>query len=144
MWEYSKKILDHFKNPRNYGKMKNPDGAGREGNVRCGDVLELYIKVRDNKIQDIKFLTFGCIAAISISSILTEMVKGKTIEEAKKLTAPDILKKVGILPPTKYHCSVLGIQALKAAIEDYESRIKSQGQKKNKNSKKQTQRAGKK
>jgi len=124
MWEYSQKLLDHFKNPRNYGQMENPDGVGREGNPKCGDVLELYLKVRENKIQDIKFLTFGCIAAIGISSILTELVKGKAIEEAKRLTAKDVLKEVGVLPSNKYHCSVLGIQALKAAIADYEQKQK--------------------
>jgi nitrogen fixation NifU-like protein len=126
MWEYNKKILDHFKNPRNYGKMENPDGIGREGNVRCGDVMELYIKVRDNRISDIKFLTFGCIAALGTSSVLTEMVKGKTIEEAKKITSQDLAKEVGGLPPIKIHCSVLGAKALKAAIEDYEKKSKVQ------------------
>jgi len=135
MFQYSQKLLDHFKNPRNYGKMKNPDGVGREGNPQCGDVMELYIKVRDNRISDIKFLTFGCIAAIGISSMLTELVKGKKIEEAKRLTAKDVLKEVDVLPPNKYHCSVLGIQALKAAIEDYESKLKPQGKKEIKNQK---------
>lgn len=124
MFQYSQKLLDHFKNPRNYGKMKNPDGVGREGNIHCGDVMELYIKVRDNRISDIKFLTFGCIAAIGISSMLTELVKGKTIEEAKKITSQDLAKEVGGLPPIKYHCSVLGAKALKAAIEDYEQKVK--------------------
>jgi nitrogen fixation NifU-like protein len=129
VWEYSKKLLDRFKNPRNYGKMKNPDGIGREGNPKCGDVMELYIKVRDNKISDIKFLTFGCIAAIGTSSVLTEMVKGKTLEEAKKITSQDLAKEVGGLPAIKIHCSVLGIQALQSAIKDYESKSKIKSQK---------------
>jgi len=124
MFQYSQKLLDHFKNPRNYGRLENPDGVGREGNIHCGDVMELYIKVRDNRISDIKFLTFGCIAAIGTSSVLTEMVKGKTIEEAKKITSQDLAKEVGGLPPIKYHCSVLGAKALKAAIEDYEQKVK--------------------
>jgi len=124
MFQYSQKLLDHFKNPRNYGRMKNPDGVGREGNPQCGDVLELYIKVKNNKITDVSFLTFGCIAAIGISSILTEVVKGKTLEEAKKITSQALLKEVGEVPSLKYHCSVLGIQALHSAIKDYESNIK--------------------
>jgi len=123
MWEYSKKLLDHFQNPRNYGKMKDPDGVGREGNLQCGDILELYIKVRHNRISDIKFLTFGCIAAIGISSMLTEIAKGKTLEEAKKLTSADLVKEIGCLPPTKYHCSILGVRALRAAIEGYEKKV---------------------
>ncbi|MCX6807116.1 MAG: iron-sulfur cluster assembly scaffold protein [Candidatus Berkelbacteria bacterium] len=124
MWEYSQKLLDHFKNPRNLGKMENPDGVGREGNPTCGDVMELFIKVKDNRIVDIKFLTFGCVAAIGISSILTEVVKGKTLEEARKITASDLVKEAGDVPPVKYHCSVLGIQALNGAIEDYKKRNK--------------------
>jgi len=129
VWEYSKKLLDHFKNPRNYGKMKNPDGVGRVGNIVCGDVLELAIKVQNNRITDARFLTFGCVAALGVSSVLTEMVKGKTVEQAKKLTPADISKEVGGLPNEKAHCAVLGFQGLKKAIEDYESKskIKSQG-----------------
>ena len=122
VFEYSKKLLDHFKNPRNHGRMENPDGVGREGNPRCGDVMELFIKVKKNRISDIKFLTFGCVAAIGISSILTETVKGKTIEEAEKITTKNLLKEVGEIPPVKYHCSVLGVKALQEAIKDYEKR----------------------
>ena len=122
MFKYSQKLLKHFRNPKNYGQMKNPDGIGKEGNPRCGDIMELYIKVKDNKIKDIKFLTFGCVAAIGISSILTEMVKGKKLEEAKKLKSSDLAKEAGQLPLVKYHCSVLGIQALHSAIQDYEKK----------------------
>lgn len=122
MWKYNDKLLDHFKNPRNYGEMKNPDGIGREGNPTCGDVMELFIRVKDNKIKDVKFLTFGCVAAIGISSILTEVVKGKTLEEAQNITRDEVVKEAGSLPPIKYHCSVLGIQALHQAIEDYRAK----------------------
>lgn len=124
MWEYSKKLLDNFKNPKNYGKMKNPNGIARVGNPYCGDVLELAIKVQGNKITEAKFLTFGCIAALGVSSMLTELVKGKTIEEAKKLTPADIAKEVGGLPSIKAHCAVLGFEGLKKAIEDYEKKLK--------------------
>lgn len=122
MWKYSKKLLDHFQHPRNYGRIKNPDGKARVGNIVCGDVLELAIKVRDGKIEEAKFLTFGCIAALGVSSVLTEMVKGKTIEEAKKLTPSQISKEVGGLPHEKAHCAVLGFQGLRKAIEDYENK----------------------
>ena len=122
MFKYNKKLLEHFKNPKNYGKMKNPDGVGREGNPKCGDVMEMYIKVKNGQISDTKFLTFGCVAAIGISSILTEMVRGKTLEEAKKIKPKDILKQVGEIPPVKYHCSVLGLRSLSEAISDYESK----------------------
>lgn len=124
MFKYSQKLLDHFKNPRNYGKIKNPDGKARVGNPICGDVLELSIKVKDNKIVDARFLTFGCIAALGVSSILTEMIKGKTIQEAKKITPKDIAKETGGLPSLKAHCAVLGFRGLKSAIEDYEAKNK--------------------
>lgn len=122
--EYSKKILKLFRNPKNIGKIKNPDGVGKVGNPVCGDVMHIYIKVKDNKIADIKFKTFGCIAAISTSSMLTELAKGKTLEQAEKITNQDVAKKLGGLPPIKMHCSVLAQQALKAAIEDYRKRFK--------------------
>lgn len=117
---YSKKLLEHFFHPHNMGKIKNPDGVGVAGNVMCGDVLKLYLKIKDNKISEIKFETLGCAAAIGVSSVLTEMVKGKTIEEALKIKNSDIVKELGGVPPTKVHCSVLGEQALKKAIEDYQ------------------------
>jgi len=121
---YSKKVLEHFQHPRNYGKMKNPDGVGQAGNIRCGDVMYLYIKVGKRKngkeyIKDIKFQTYGCLAAIASSSILTELVKGKTLEEAIKIDRTQIVKKLGGLPPIKMHCSVLASDALLEAIYDY-------------------------
>jgi nitrogen fixation NifU-like protein len=119
---YNKKVLQIFKNPKNLGEMKNPDGVGVAGNPICGDVLKLYIKVMNNKIVDAKFQTLGCIAAIASSSIVTEMVKGKNIEEAKKITSTDVEKELGGLPAIKRHCSNLGAEALQKAIEDYEKR----------------------
>lgn len=116
---YTEKVLDHFRNPRNMGKMENPDGVGKVGNPTCGDVMVIYIKVKDEKIFDIKFQTYGCTAAISSSSIATELVKGKTLDEALKLTRDDVAKELGGLPALKMHCSNLAADALKAAIEDY-------------------------
>jgi nitrogen fixation NifU-like protein len=126
---YSKKVLEHFQNPRNYGKMKNPDGVGEAGNIRCGDVMYLYIKVGRKRngeeyIKDIKFQTYGCLAAIASSSILTEIVKGKTLKEAIKIDRSLILKKLGGLPPLKIHCSVLATDALLEAIYDYLKKTK--------------------
>lgn len=119
---YSQKVIEHFMNPKNVGEIPDADGVGIEGNPVCGDMMYLYIKVRDNLIEDIKFKTFGCAAAIAVSSILTEMVKGKTIDEAMKLTKEEIVAELGGLPPQKVHCSVLGLDALKKAIEDYMSK----------------------
>jgi nitrogen fixation NifU-like protein len=126
---YSKKVIEHFKKPRNYGRIKNPDGVGKVGSFVCGDVMWLYIKVGKNKkgeeiIKDIKFETLGCIAAIATSSIITELVKGKPIKGALKLTKDKILKELGGLPPIKIHCSVLAIDALFEAIYDYLSKNK--------------------
>jgi len=117
---YSKKVMQHFENPKNIGEIKNADGVGEVGNLRCGDVMKISIKVEKNVIKDIKFKTFGCVAAISTSSILTEIVKGKTIKQAKAITKDDIVKELGGLPNVKIHCSLLAIDALKAAIKDYE------------------------
>ena len=116
--------METFKNPHNFGRMKNADGTGKIGNPVCGDVMHLYIKVGKNKkgediIKNIKFETFGCVAAIATSSIITEMVKGKTIKEAMKIKKEDVVKSLGGLPKIKYHCSVLAIDALRKAIEDY-------------------------
>lgn len=122
--QYSDKLLDHFFHPRNMGKIENADGVGVVGNPNCGDVLKLYIKIKNNKISDIKFETLGCAAAIGVSSVLTEMVKGKTIEEALKVKNSDIVKELGGVPPIKIHCSVLGEQALKKSIEDWQSKNK--------------------
>jgi nitrogen fixation NifU-like protein len=119
---YSQKVIEHFQSPRNVGEIENPDGVGTVGNASCGDIMKMYIKVKDNIIVDIKFKTFGCGAAIATSSITTEMVKGKTIEEAEKLTRNDVADALDGLPPIKMHCSNLATDALRAAIEDYRAR----------------------
>ena len=126
---YSEKVIEHFRNPRNMGKIKDPDGFGRVGNVVCGDIMQLYIKIKKNKkgediISDIKFETFGCVAAISTSSMITTLVKGKTIEEALKITKNDVADELGKLPPVKMHCSVLAADALADAIYDYLTKSK--------------------
>ncbi len=122
--QYSEKVLDHFHHPRNVGMIKNPDGVGRVGNPICGDVMELYIKVKNNVIVDTKFKTFGCGAAIATSSIITELVKGKTIKEALKISNKAVVQALDGLPPVKVHCSLLAEEALKKAIEDYISKKK--------------------
>ena len=116
---YSDKVMEHFKNPRNVGEIDNPDGIGHVGNPVCGDIMELYIKVNDNTIVDAKFKTFGCGAAIATSSMLTEMVKGKSISEALEISNKTVAEALDGLPPIKMHCSVLAEEALKSAIEDY-------------------------
>lgn len=122
--QYSEKVMGHFLNPRNVGEIENPDGIGHVGNSVCGDILELYIKVKDNIIIDAKFKTFGCGAAIATSSMVTELVKGKGIEEALKISNKAVAEALGGLPPIKMHCSVLAEDALKSAINDY---LKKQG-----------------
>ena len=116
---YSDKVMDHFQNPRNVGKMENPDGIGKKGNPVCGDVMELAIKVKDNIIEDAKFQTFGCCAAIATSSIVTELVKGQTLEEAEKISKQAVANALDGLPPAKMHCSNLAADALQDAIKDY-------------------------
>ncbi len=116
---YSDKVMDHFKNPRNVGEIENPDGIGHVGNPVCGDIMELYIKVHDSTIVDAKFKTFGCGAAIATSSMVTEMVKGKNIEEALEISNRAVAEALDGLPAVKMHCSVLAEEALKSAIEDY-------------------------
>jgi len=116
---YSPRVLEHFKNPRNYGRIEDADGIGKVGNPICGDVMYIYIKVKDNRIVDIKFETFGCVAAIATSSMVTELVKGKTIEEALKITNKTVADALDGLPPIKMHCSLLAEQGIKAALEDY-------------------------
>ena len=111
--------MDHFKNPRNVGEIENADGVGTVGNPTCGDLMTMYIKVKDEKIDDIKFKTFGCGAAIATSSMATEMAKGKTIEEAMKISRAEVAKNLGGLPPIKMHCSNLAADALHEAIKDY-------------------------
>ena len=123
---YTKKVLNLFKNPHNYGKIKNPDGKGRVGNINCGDVMQLYIKVKGEIIKEIKFETFGCVAAISTSSIITDLAKGKTIEKALEITKDNIVDSLGGLPAIKYHCSVLAVDALAEAIYDYLTKNKRQ------------------
>lgn len=116
---YSEKIMDLFLHPHNMGKIENPDGVGKVGNPICGDVMYVYIKVKDNKISDIKFQTFGCAAAIATSSMITDLAKGKTLEEAMKIGQKNVSDELGGLPPIKQHCSNLAADALHAAIEDY-------------------------
>ncbi len=117
--KYSKKVMQNFLHPKNMGEMKNPDGVGKVGNPTCGDVMQIQIKVEDNKIKDIKFKTFGCAAAIATSSMVTQIAKGKTLEEAGNITREDVAKSLKGLPPIKMHCSNLASDALKKAIEDY-------------------------
>ena len=120
LWSlYSEKVMEHFKNPRNVGEIENPDGVGRVGDPICGDVMELYIKVKDGVIVDVKFRTFGCAAAVATSSMVTEMVKGKSVEEALKISNKAVVEALDGLPPAKVHCSVLAEDALRAAIENY-------------------------
>lgn len=119
MESYSEKVMEHFRNPRNVGEIENPDGTGHVGNPVCGDVMELYIKVKDNIIIDAKFKTFGCGAAIATSSMVTELVKGKTIAEAQKISNRAVAEALGGLPAIKMHCSVLAEEALESAIKDY-------------------------
>lgn len=122
---YSEKVMDHFENPRNVGEIPDADGIGQVGNPTCGDIMRIYIKVNDGVISDIKFKTFGCGAAIATSSMVTELVKGKTIEEALKISNKTVAEALGGLPPQKMHCSNLAADALHAAIEDYYRRQKS-------------------
>jgi nitrogen fixation protein NifU and related proteins len=117
---YNEKVLDHFRNPRNMGELKNPDTEATVGNPTCGDVLKIMLKIKKGKIEDIKFQTFGCAAAIASSSALTELAKGKTITEAKKITNADVAKYLGELPPIKMHCSNLAANALKKALDKLE------------------------
>ncbi len=121
---YSKEVMDHFMNPRNVGEMPDADGVGVEGNPVCGDVMKLFIKVKDDRIVDAKFMTFGCGAAIAVSSMITEMVKGKTLDEALQISKEKVAEALGGLPPQKMHCSNLGADALRKAIEDYKNRQK--------------------
>lgn len=116
---YTEKVMEHFKNPRNVGEIPDADGVGTVGNPVCGDLMTIYIKVKDNRLTDIKFKTFGCGSAIATSSMITELAKGKTLEEAMTITRANIADSLGGLPPVKMHCSNLAADALHAAIEDY-------------------------
>lgn len=119
---YSEKVMDHFANPRNVGEIADANGVGEVGNSKCGDIMRMYLKVENDVITDVKFKTFGCGAAIATSSMATEMVKGKTISEALKLTNRAVMEALDGLPPVKVHCSVLAEQAIKAAVADYYTR----------------------
>lgn len=130
--QYSAKVMDHFANPRNVGEFPDADGVGEVGNPACGDIMKMFIKVRDNVITDVKFKTFGCGAAIATSSISTEMIKGKTIDEALKLTNKAVAEALGGLPPAKMHCSVLAEEAIEAAIDDYLKKTTGKGLEKKK------------
>lgn len=122
MFDYSQKVMEHFAHPRNVGEIENPDGVGTVGNPVCGDLMSFYIKVADGCLSDVKFKTFGCGAAIAVSSMVSEMAKGKTLEEAIKITNKMVAEELGGLPPNKLHCSNLGADALHKAIEDYQSK----------------------
>jgi len=119
---YSDKVLDHFKHPRNQGVLTNADAVGQEGNPVCGDIMKIYLKIDDNKISDIRFETLGCAAAIAVSSALTEMAKGKTLDEAAAITKDQVVEDLGGLPAVKVHCSMLGVDALHTAISNYRSK----------------------
>jgi len=126
---YTQKVLEHFQSPRNYGRLKDPDGIGKVGNIVCGDVMWLYIKIGKNKtgqetIKNISFETFGCVAALATSSAITELAKGKTIKQALKISRQQVVKSLGSLPPIKLHCSVLAADALAEAVYDYLSKNK--------------------
>ena len=123
---YSEKVLDHFKNPRNVGELEEADGEGTVGNPVCGDMMTMYIKVNDEKIEDIKFKTFGCGAAIATSSITTELAKGKTLKNALKISRQDVADALGGLPPVKMHCSNLAADALHGAIKNYMEKKKNE------------------
>ena len=119
---YSEKVMDHFANPRNVGELDDANGVGEVGNPKCGDIMRMYIKVENGVVADVKFKTFGCGAAIATSSMATELIKGKTVEDALKLTNRAVMEALDGLPPVKIHCSVLAEQAIKAAVADYYKR----------------------
>jgi nitrogen fixation NifU-like protein len=116
---YSEKVMDHFSNPRNVGEIEDADGVGQVGNAKCGDIMKVYLKIEKDIIVDVKFKTFGCGAAVATSSMATEMIKGKTLEEASRITNKAVTEALGGLPPAKLHCSVLAEEAVTAAIDDY-------------------------
>ncbi|MBE6837709.1 MAG: Fe-S cluster assembly scaffold protein NifU [Ruminococcus sp.] len=119
---YSEKVMDHFANPRNVGVIEDADGVGEVGNAKCGDIMKMYLKVNEGVITDVKFQTFGCGAAVATSSMATELIKGKSIDEALKLTNKAVVEALDGLPPAKLHCSVLAEEAMKTAISDYYTR----------------------
>lgn len=119
---YSKKVMEHFQKSEHYGTIENPDGIGKVGNKKCGDVMHIYIRITDGKVADAKFETFGCVAAIATSSMAIEMIKGKPVDEALDITNKAVAEALDGLPPEKMHCSILAEEGIKAAIEDYQSR----------------------
>ncbi len=119
---YTEKVMELFMNPKNAGRMEDPDGVGEVGNPRCGDIMKIYIKVKDDRIDDISFETFGCASAIASSSMVTEMVKGLTLDEALAISNKDVVTALGGLPPQKVHCSLLAEEGIQAAIEDYRAK----------------------
>jgi nitrogen fixation NifU-like protein len=123
---YNDTVMDHFLNPRNMGDVQEADGVGEVGAAACGDIMKISLKIRDGKIEDARFKTFGCGSAIASSSMATELIKGRTLEEAKNFSNQEVVDALGGLPPVKIHCSVLAEEALKAAIEDYETKQKTQ------------------
>ncbi len=125
MEEYSQKVMDHFMNPRNVGEIPDADGIGQVGNPVCGDIMKMYMKIKDNVITDVKFKTFGCGAAVATSSMATELIMGKTLEEALEISNKTVAEALNGLPPVKMHCSNLAEQAIKAAIDDYRKKNES-------------------
>jgi nitrogen fixation NifU-like protein len=121
--QYSEKVMDHFTHPRNVGEIENASGVGQVGNAKCGDIMKMYLKIEDDVIVDVKFKTFGCGAAIATSSMATELIKGKTVAEALKLTNSAVVEALEGLPPVKIHCSVLAEEAIKSALADYYTKI---------------------
>ena len=119
---YTETVMDHFRNPRNVGELPDANGVGEVGNAKCGDIMKMYLKIKDDRIEDVKFETFGCGSAIASSSIATEMIKGKTVEEALALTNKEVVDALGGLPAHKLHCSVLAEEAVKSAVQDYYER----------------------
>ena len=119
---YTEKVMDHFMHPRNVGEIENPDGVGQVGNAKCGDIMKMYLKIKDGMIEDVKFETFGCGSAIASSSMATEMIKGKTIDEALAVTNRQVVEALGGLPAHKLHCSVLAEESIKSAIKNYYDR----------------------
>lgn len=122
--DYSLKVIEHFMTPQNVGRLDNPNGVGKYGDMKCGDSLEIFLRVENGIIEKIKFLVFGCTASIATSSMITEMAKGKTIEEARSITEKDLIEALDGLPESKLHCSVLGVKALNAALDNYEENQK--------------------
>lgn len=121
---YNEKVLKEFANPSNVGEMENPSGVGTVGNATCGDIMKIYLKIEDNIIKDAKFMTYGCGAAIAVTSMATKMIKGKSVEEALKITNKQVVEELGGVPPQKVHCSVMAEEAIKKAIDDYHSKVK--------------------